>query len=105
MRTKLNLLNNKHTLMKTISKFGFVLLAVGTFWNVSLSGSAQTPDIFTKHELPISGAYFTHRESHNPPTAAVNKSGQGVREKKQTTPDPTKRLTLSVHFHKQVLSC
>jgi hypothetical protein len=95
---KINLLNNKYTQMKTICKFGFAALAAGAFWGVCLSATAQTPDIFMKHELPIPGAYFARRESQKPVTVAVSKSGQGVKEKQQTTPKLEKKLAQSVHF-------
>jgi hypothetical protein len=90
--------------MKTIGKCGLMALAAGVFWTVSLSGRAQTPDIFTKHGLPIPGAYFSHRESQRPPTVAVSKSGQGVSEEKQTMPNPKKRLAPSVHLMKKGFS-
>ena len=90
--------------MKTIGKFGLAALAAGAFWGVSLSGMAQTPDIFTKHELPIPGAYFARRESQKPATVAVSKSGQGVKEKKRTTPKMEKKLAPSVYFTKRGLS-
>jgi hypothetical protein len=104
VKTTINLLNNKYTQMKIIGKFGLAALAAGAFCGVSLTGSAQTPDIFTKHDLPIPGAYFAHRESQKPAIVAVSKSGQGVRENMQTTPKIEKRRAQSVHFTKEGLS-
>jgi hypothetical protein len=90
--------------MKIIGKFGLAALAAGAVWGVSLRGSAQTPDIFTKHGLPIPGAYFAHREIQKPATVAVSKSREGVREKKQPTPKMEKKFAESVHFTKKGLS-
>jgi hypothetical protein len=90
--------------MKTICKFGFAALVAGAFWGVCLSATAQTPDIFTKHELPIPGAYFARKESQTPVIVAVSKSGQGVKEKQQTTPELEKKLAQSVHFTRNGLS-
>jgi hypothetical protein len=104
VKRQINLFNNKYTQMKTIGNFGAALLAAAALWGVSLSSNAQTPDIFTKHGLPIPGAYFVHRESQKPATVAVGKSGQGVGEKKQTTPKMEKTLAQSVHFTKKGLS-
>jgi hypothetical protein len=71
--------------MKTISKFGLATLAAGAFWAATLPGKAETPDIFTRHGLPIPGAYFAQKENQKPATIAVSKSGQGVGEQKQTS--------------------
>ncbi len=68
--------------MKTIVQFGLAALAAGAF--LVLPGKAETPDIFTKHGLPLPGAYFKNKESQKPATVAVSKSGQGVGEQKQT---------------------
>jgi hypothetical protein len=71
--------------MKTISKFGLAALAAGAFWAATLPGKAETPDTFTRHGLPIPGAYFAQKESQKPATIAVSKSGQGVGEQRQTS--------------------
>ena len=71
--------------MKTIGKFGLATLAAGAFWVVTLPSKAETPDTFTRHGLPIPGAYFKSKESQKPATVAVSKSGQGVGEQKQTS--------------------
>src|SRR5258707_1542669 len=81
--------------MKTIVQFGLAALAVGAFF--ALPGSAETPDIFTKHGLPIPGAYFKNKESQQPVTVAVSKSGQGVGDQKQAAPKAEKNHTKSVH--------
>jgi len=69
--------------MNTIIKFGLAALAAGAF--STLPSKAETPDTFTRHGLPIPGAYFKNKESQQPATVAVSKSGKGVGEQKQTT--------------------
>jgi hypothetical protein len=85
--------------MKTIVQSGLAALAVGAF--LVLSGKAETPDIFTKHGLPIPGAYFKSKESQQPATVAVSKSGQGVGDQKQAAHKPGKKHTKSVHSTKK----
>jgi hypothetical protein len=67
--------------MKTIAKFGLMAL-VGAF--STLPSKADTPDIFTRHGLPVPGVYFKNKESQQPATVGVSKSGQGVADQKQT---------------------
>ena len=71
--------------MKTIAKFGLAALAVGAFLGTALPSNADTPNPsnpFTKHGLPIPGAYFQARENQQVATVAVSKSGQGIGEGK-----------------------
>jgi len=56
---------------------------MGAILGATLSSEAETPDIFTKHDLPIPGAYFAKHTSQKSTTIAISKSGQGVREQKQ----------------------
>jgi hypothetical protein len=73
--------------MKTIAKFGLAALAVGAFLGTALPGKAGTPDPsnpFTKHGLPVPGAYFKAKESQQRATIAVSKSGVGVGQANQT---------------------
>jgi hypothetical protein len=56
--------------MKTIGKFGLAALAAGAFWAGTLPSKAETPDTFTRHGLPIPGAYFKSKESQKPATVA-----------------------------------
>jgi hypothetical protein len=75
--------------MKTIAKFGFAALAVGAFFGSTLPVSAdeyasQSSNPFTKHGLPVPGAYFNAKENQLTTTVAVSKSGQGVGEGKPT---------------------
>jgi hypothetical protein len=82
--------------MKTIVKFGLAALAVGAFLGTALPGKADTSDPsnpFTKHGLPIPGAYFKARENQQAATVAVSKSGQGVGEGKQPVSKVEKKRT------------
>ena len=89
--------------MKIISKFGLATLAAGAFWAATLPGKAETPDTFTRHGLPIPGAYFAQKASEKPATIAVSKSGQGVGEQKQTSPDWEKARTTRLLGEKGLL--
>jgi hypothetical protein len=82
--------------MKKIVQFGLAALAAGAFF--ALPSKAETPDIFTKHGLPIPGAYFKNKEGQQPASVAVSKSGQGVGDQKQAAPNAGKKLTKSVHL-------
>ena len=85
--------------MKTIVQFGSVALVVA-FLTGALS-KADTPSTFTRHGLPIPGAYFKNKESQQPVTVAVSKSGQGVGDQKQAAPKAGKKHTKSVHSTKK----
>jgi hypothetical protein len=80
--------------MNTIIKFGLAAFAAGAF--STLPSKAETPDTFTRHGLPIPGAYFKNKESQQPATVAVSKSGKGVGEQKQTTSKAAKKQTKHV---------
>jgi hypothetical protein len=67
--------------MNTIIKFGLAALAAGAF--STLPTKAQTPDTFTRHGLPIPGAYFKNKESQRPATVAVSRSDKIVGGQKQ----------------------
>jgi hypothetical protein len=86
--------------MKTTVTFGVALLATGAFFGTTLPSKADT-DIFTKHGLPIPGAYFAAKESQKSATVAVNKSGQGIGEQKQTVSKVGKKHTQHVHSTKK----
>jgi hypothetical protein len=75
---------------KTI-KWWLATLATGAFVGGALLSKAETPDIFTRHGLPIPGAYFAKKESQKPRTIAVSKSSQGVGEKQSSTSQPEKK--------------
>jgi hypothetical protein len=68
--------------MKNIIRFGLATLGMGAILGAALSSKAETPDIFTKHDLPIPGAYFAKHASQKSTTVAISKSGQGVGERK-----------------------
>ncbi|HXM30522.1 MAG TPA: hypothetical protein VN957_31180 [Chthoniobacterales bacterium] len=76
--------------MKTIVQFGSVALVVA-FLTGALS-KADTPSTFTRHGLPIPGAYFKNKESQQLGTVALRKSGKGVGEQKQTAANHKKRI-------------
>jgi hypothetical protein len=80
--------------MKNIIQFGLAALAVGAF--STFPSKAETPDTFTRHGLPIPGAYFKNKESQQPATVAVSKSEKGVGGQKQTTSKTGKRHTKDV---------
>jgi hypothetical protein len=88
--------------MKTIAKFGFAALAVGAFFGSTLPVNAdqyasQFSNPFTKHGLPIPGAYFQARENHQAATVAVSKAGQGVGEGKQPVSKVEQKRTPIMH--------
>jgi hypothetical protein len=77
--------------MNTIIKCGFVAGAFST-----LPSKAETPDLsnpFTKHGLPVPGAYFKVNESHQPTTIAVSKSEKRAKEQKQLMSKAGKQRT------------
>src|ERR1700752_3730907 len=82
--------------MKNIVQFGLAALAAGAFF--ALPSKAETPDIFTKHGLPIPGAYFKNQEGQQPASVAVSKSGQGVGDQKQAAPKAGTKHGKSVHL-------
>ena len=66
---------------------------IGKYWFATVTGAllggallskAETPDTFTRHGLPIPGAYFENKASQQGATVGVSKSGQGVADQKQT---------------------
>jgi hypothetical protein len=69
--------------MQNLLKFGLATLVATTFLGNALPSQAETPDIFTKHGLPVPGAYFAHQDNVKSTTIAVSKSGQGVGEQRQ----------------------
>jgi hypothetical protein len=84
--------------MKTIAKFGLAALAVGAFFGSTLPVNAdqyasQLSNPFTKHGLPVPGAYFKAKENQQATTVAVSKSGRGVGEQKQPVPKVEKKST------------
>ena len=87
--------------MKTIAKFGLAALAAGAFFGGTLLANAdqyvsELSNPFTKHGLPVPGAYFNAKENQLTTTVAVSKSGQGVGEGKQTVSKVEKKPTRHV---------
>jgi hypothetical protein len=83
--------------MNTIIKCGFAALAAGAF--STLPSKAETPDLsnpFTRHGLPVPGAYFKVNESHQPATVAVSKSEKRAGEQKQLMSTAGKKHTQRV---------
>jgi hypothetical protein len=84
--------------MKTIAKFGLAALAAGAIFGSTLPANAdqyvsELSNPFTKHGLPVPGAYFKSKENQQATTVAVSKSGQGVGEQKQPVPKVEKKST------------
>jgi hypothetical protein len=84
--------------MKTIAKFGLAALAAGAFFGGTLPVNAdqyvsELSNPFTKHGLPVPGAYFKAKENQQSTTVAVSKSGQGVGEGKQPASKVEKKHT------------
>jgi hypothetical protein len=69
--------------MKNVIRFALATLGMEANLGVAFASEAETPDIFTKHDLPIPGAYFAKHSSQKSTTFAISKSGQGDREQKQ----------------------
>ena len=64
--------------MNTTIEFGLAALAVGAFSILPGKADNTTPDTFTRHDLPIPGAYFKNKESQQPATIAVSKSERAL---------------------------
>ena len=79
--------------LHNIVKLSLAMVFTGALLEGAVPSKAETPDIFTKHGLPIPGAYFKNKESQQSGTIAVSKSGQGVGEHKQTATKLNKRHT------------
>jgi len=82
--------------MNAIIKFGLATLAAGALFGTTFSAKAdeyasELSNPFTKHGLPVPGAYFKNRENPQPATIAVSKSGKGIGEKNQTASKPSKK--------------
>jgi hypothetical protein len=82
--------------MRTIIKFGFAVLAAGALFASTVQARAdeyasESSNYFTKHGLPIPGAYFKAKENQQATTIAISKSGQGVGAGKQTVPKVEKK--------------
>jgi hypothetical protein len=79
--------------MNSIIKFGVAALAAGTFFGSTVPAKADAyasefSNNFTKHGLPVPGAYFKAKENQQ---QAMSKSGKRVGEENQTTSKVGKR--------------
>jgi hypothetical protein len=84
--------------MNTIIKFGLATLATGAFFASTVQARADeyasaSSNYFTKHGLPIPGAYFKAKENQQTTTVAVSKSGHGIGEEKQPVSKVEKQPT------------
>jgi hypothetical protein len=79
--------------VQKIGKYWFATVVTGALLGGALLSKAETPDTFTRHGLPIPGAYFENKASQQPATVGVSKSGQGLGEQKQTATKLSKRHT------------
>jgi hypothetical protein len=80
--------------MNTIIKLGLAALAAGAF--STLPSKAETPDTFTRHGLPIPGAYFKKKASQQPTPIVVRKSEKRVAGQKQAMANAGTKHTLRV---------
>lgn len=97
-RTQLSELTIRFRIMV---KIGLFLLATGTFFAGASPTKAETPDPanpFTKHGLPVPGAYFKSKET--PPSAAVAASASAKSDAapKQTAAKATKKQTKPIRY-------
>jgi hypothetical protein len=70
--------------LQNIVKLSLAMVFTGALLEGALPSNAETPDIFTRHGLPVPGVYFKNKESQKATTAAVSKSGKGIGGQKQT---------------------
>ena len=81
--------------MNSIIKFGLATIAAGTILGSMVTVKAddyasELSNPFTKHGLPVPGAYFKSQENQQSATIAVSKSGKGVGQ--QTNSTATKKV-------------
>jgi len=77
--------------LQNIVKLSLAMVFTGALLEGALPSNAETPDTFTRHGLPIPGAYFKNKESQKAATVAVSKSGKGVGGKHNSTSQPEKK--------------
>jgi hypothetical protein len=70
--------------LQNIAKLSLAMVFTGALLEGALPCKAETPDTFTRHGLPIPGAYFAKKERQKSMTVAVSKSRQGVGEKNRS---------------------
>ena len=82
-------------------KFGIFLLVAGTFFAGVSSTKAETPDPanpFTKHGLPVPGAYFKSKETLPSTAVAASASAKSSASPKQTAAKATKTQTKHMRY-------
>jgi hypothetical protein len=89
--------------MNSIIKFGLATIAAGTLLGSTVTVKAddyasELSNPFTKHGLPVPGAYFKSQENQQSATIAVSKSGKGVGQQTNST---TAKKAKSVRSTKQ----
>ncbi len=95
-QTSMNLLEVIQT--KNIVNFGLATFVAAALLGNIPSAKAETTDIFTKHGLPIPGAYFAKKETSKPIMITVTKSAKTVGNQKQTAPEVGKKLPQQAHL-------
>jgi hypothetical protein len=81
-------------------KFGIFMLVAGTFLAGASATKAETPDPanpFTKHGLPVPGAYFKSKESPSAAVAASASAKSGAAPKR-TAAKATKKQTKQIRY-------
>jgi hypothetical protein len=76
--------------MNSIIKFGLATITAGTLLGSTVTVKAddyasELSNPFTKHGLPVPGAYFKSKENQQSATIAVSKSGKGVGQPTNST--------------------
>ena len=82
-------------------KFGIFILAAGTFFAGASPTKAETPDPanpFTKHGLPVPGAYFKSKESPSSAAVAASASAKSGSAPKRTAAKATKKQTKQIRY-------
>jgi hypothetical protein len=86
---------------RTMVKFGLFLLATGALVATASLSKAGTPDPanpFTKHWLPVPGAYFKSKETPPPAAVAASSSEKSGATPKQTAAKATKKQTKHIRY-------
>ena len=90
---------NNYNGMNIVFRFGLCALAAAAFSLNTWTSNADTlgpANAFTKHGLPVPGAYFKNKESKPQAAVVVAKSGKSAANPKPTTPNAPKKQ--SSHF-------
>jgi hypothetical protein len=85
--------------MNVIFRFGLGALAIATFSLTTCLSDAETVDpanAFTKHGLPVPGAYFKNKENTQRSVAVVTKSGKSAINQNPTASKAAKKQAKQV---------